>query len=257
MTYLSIAPGGPRRGVHHRRPRADRPARRRHLRRDLAARLEASTRAYFERYPDDRERAATSADASTRGRPPAIRRPTDRAPVPPARHVARRQRGLRAPAPRARAAVRLERVPVGRRGGAARFARNPIYATLHESSYADGVADALVGAPPAAGRVSSAEGCFTAEHVFPWMWEESARCRAPRGGRTLLAEHPWPRLYDADRLRAQRGAGRRDDLHQRPLRRARRSPRRRRPRSAACARGSPTSTSTTGCAPTASGCSAG
>jgi pimeloyl-ACP methyl ester carboxylesterase len=77
--------------------------------------------------------------------------------------------------------------------------RNPIYATLHESSYADGGAtrwsahrlapeDAVTGA------------VLGAEHVFPWMWEDYAGLRPQREAAQLLAEHPWPRLYDPDRL---------------------------------------------------------
>ena len=80
------------------------------------------------------------------------------------------------------------------------FERNPIYATLHESSYADGVptrwsADRLL--PAEVGE----RGYFTAEHVFPWMWEDYAGLRPQQAAAALLAEHPWPRLYDADRLR--------------------------------------------------------
>ena len=80
------------------------------------------------------------------------------------------------------------------------FERNPIYATLHESSYADGVptrwsADRLL--PADVGE----RGYFTAEHVFPWMWEDYAGLRPQQAAAALLAEHPWPRLYDADRLR--------------------------------------------------------
>ena len=81
-----------------------------------------------------------------------------------------------------------------------RFDRNPIYATLHESSYADGVAtrwsaDRLL--PDAVGE----EGYFTAEHVFPWMWEDYGGLRPQRAAAELLAQHPWPALYDAERLR--------------------------------------------------------
>ncbi len=84
--------------------------------------------------------------------------------------------------------------------GGTQWDRNPIYATLHESSYADGVAtrwsadrllpDEVVG-----------EGYFTAEHVFPWMWEQFGGLRPQRDAAHLLAEHSWPALYDADRLR--------------------------------------------------------
>ena len=45
------------------------------------------------------------------------------------------------------------------------------------------------------------EGYMTAEHVFPWMWDDYGALRGQRDAAELLAEHPWPRLYDADRLR--------------------------------------------------------
>ena len=81
-----------------------------------------------------------------------------------------------------------------------RFSRNPLYATLHESSYADGVptrwsADRLL--PAEVGE----KGYFTAEHVFPWMWEDYAALRPQRAAAELLAQHPWPKLFDADQLR--------------------------------------------------------
>jgi pimeloyl-ACP methyl ester carboxylesterase len=84
--------------------------------------------------------------------------------------------------------------------GAVRFARNPIYATLHESSYADGVATRWSAARLLPSEVEE-QGYFTAEHVFPWMWEEYGGLHGHRAAADLLAEHPWPRLYDAERLR--------------------------------------------------------
>jgi hypothetical protein len=83
---------------------------------------------------------------------------------------------------------------------AVRFGRNPIYATLHESSYADGVATRWSAARLLPDEIAS-EGLFTAEHVYPWMWEDYAGLRGHRAAADLLAEHPWPRLYDADQLR--------------------------------------------------------
>jgi len=85
--------------------------------------------------------------------------------------------------------------------GAVRWGRNPMYATLHESSYADGVPTRW-----SAHRLQPDEALatevFTAEQVFPWMWDEYGALRAHREVAQVLAEHPWPRLYDADRLRA-------------------------------------------------------
>jgi pimeloyl-ACP methyl ester carboxylesterase len=83
---------------------------------------------------------------------------------------------------------------------AVRFGRNPLYATLHESSYADGVATRWSAARLLPDEIA-AEGYLTAEHVFPWMWEDYAGLRAHAPAAQLLAEHAWPRLYDADQLR--------------------------------------------------------
>ncbi len=80
------------------------------------------------------------------------------------------------------------------------FSRGPIYATLHESSYADGVATRW-----AADRLLPAEvgeeGYFTAEHVFAWMWDDYGALRHHQAAAEILAEHPWPALYDPARLR--------------------------------------------------------
>ena len=77
--------------------------------------------------------------------------------------------------------------------------RNPIYATLHESSYADG------GATRWSAQRLAPEDAVTgdllgAEHVFPWMWSDCTGLHAHRDAAQVLAEHPWPRLYDPDRL---------------------------------------------------------
>ena len=81
-----------------------------------------------------------------------------------------------------------------------RFGRNPMYATLHESSYADGVATRWSAHRLLPDEIVE-EGYFTAEHVFPWMWEDYAGLRLHREAADLLAEHTWPALYDADQLR--------------------------------------------------------
>jgi hypothetical protein len=80
-----------------------------------------------------------------------------------------------------------------------RFGRNPLYATLHESSYADGVATRWSAARLQPDIVEE-RGYLTAEHVFPWMFEDYASLRPHREIAELLAEHPWPKLYDADAL---------------------------------------------------------
>lgn len=82
---------------------------------------------------------------------------------------------------------------------AVRFQRNPIYATLHESSYADGVATRWSAERLLPDEIVT-QGYFTAEHVFRWMWDEYATLQPQKLAAMLLAEHPWPKLYDADRL---------------------------------------------------------
>jgi len=80
-----------------------------------------------------------------------------------------------------------------------RYGRNPIYATLHESSYADGKQTRWSAARLLPDEIVE-EGFFTAEQMFPWMWEDYAGLRPQRAAAELLAEHRWPALYDADQL---------------------------------------------------------
>jgi pimeloyl-ACP methyl ester carboxylesterase len=84
--------------------------------------------------------------------------------------------------------------------GAVKWERNPLYATLHESSYADGVATRWSADRLLPDEVVTTRA-FTAEHVYPWMWEDYSGLLGHREAAAILAEHPWPALYDADRLR--------------------------------------------------------
>jgi len=74
------------------------------------------------------------------------------------------------------------------------YARNPLYAALHEACYADGTATRW-----AAERTLPADfppTAFTGEMVYPWMFEDSAALRPLAQAADLLARHVWPRLYD-------------------------------------------------------------
>lgn len=83
--------------------------------------------------------------------------------------------------------------------GAVGFARNPIYAVIHEASYADGVATRWSASRLLPDRFEPPEN-FTGEHVFPWMFEDYGALAPLREAAMLLADHAWPRLYDADVL---------------------------------------------------------
>jgi pimeloyl-ACP methyl ester carboxylesterase len=199
MTYLSIAPEGLREAFITGglspigRPVDD-------IYGATYRRLVERNERYFERYPDDRARVRDI-----------LRRLDDDAVLLPSgdRLTARRFRQLGLWLGDSAGFELLHHVvelPFGSLAflhdaeDGVKFGRNPIYATLHESSYADGVATRW-SAERLLPDVIAEEGLFTAEHVFPWMWEDYAALRPQRAAAELLAEHEWPALYDADRLR--------------------------------------------------------
>ncbi len=199
MTYLSIAPDGLREAFLTGglspigRPVDD-------IYRATYRRLVEKNRRYFERYPDDRGRVRDI-----------LHRLEDEEIVLPSgdRLTARRFRQLGLWLGDSAGFELLHHVIELPFGSAAflhdaeagvRFGRNPIYATLHESSYADGVATRWSAQRLLPDEIE-AEGAFTAEHVFPWMWDDYAALRPQRAAAELLAAHPWPALYDPDRLR--------------------------------------------------------
>jgi pimeloyl-ACP methyl ester carboxylesterase len=80
------------------------------------------------------------------------------------------------------------------------FARDPIYAILHEASWADGGATRWSAARVLPAEYEDDAELFTGEHVYPWMFEDYGALAPLRDAAQLLAEHEWPRLYDPDRL---------------------------------------------------------
>jgi pimeloyl-ACP methyl ester carboxylesterase len=199
MTYLSLAPEGLREALITGglspvgRPPDD-------VYRATSVRLIEKNRAYFERYPGDRARVA---EILARLEAEDVRLPSGD------RLTARRFRQLGMWLGDSAGWELLHHVielPIGSPAflydaeAGSRWGRNPIYATLHESSYADGFPTRW-----SAARVLPAEveehRYFTAEHVFPWMWDDYSRLRPHRAPAEILAEHAWPKLYDADRLR--------------------------------------------------------
>jgi pimeloyl-ACP methyl ester carboxylesterase len=81
------------------------------------------------------------------------------------------------------------------------FARDPIYAVLHEASWADGHATRWSAQRMLPAEFEAPE-LFTGEHVYPWMFEDYGALRPLAGAAELLAEREWPRLYDPDVLAA-------------------------------------------------------
>jgi pimeloyl-ACP methyl ester carboxylesterase len=199
-TYLSLAPEGLREafvtgGLPPLGPRID------DVYRATYANVGRRTRRYFERYPADRERLRALAEGL-------------------AAEDVRLPSGDRLTPRRMRALGQI----LGMSGGAEHlhyllelppdspaflhdveaqqlFARNPIYAVLHEACWADGgstrwAAQRLL---PDGGDEPDA---LTGEHIYPWMFEEIAALSPLRDAAHLLAERDWPRLYDPERLAA-------------------------------------------------------
>jgi pimeloyl-ACP methyl ester carboxylesterase len=199
LTYLSIAPEGLREALltGGLAPITNRPVD------DVYGatweRLREANRRYFERYPDDRTRVR---DAHRRIEAEDVRLPSgDRLTV-------RRFRQMGMWLGDSAGFEHLHHVlelPFGSPAflhdveGAVRWTRNPIYATLHESSYADGGPTRWSAHRLTPDWLEESEA-FTAEHVFPWMFEDYGGLQPHRDAAEILAQHPWPRLYDEARL---------------------------------------------------------
>jgi pimeloyl-ACP methyl ester carboxylesterase len=82
------------------------------------------------------------------------------------------------------------------------FARNPLYAVVHEACWADGGATRWAAERVMPAEYESAPELFTGEHVYPWMFEEYGALAPLRDAAHTLAEREWPRLYDPERLAA-------------------------------------------------------
>ncbi len=79
-------------------------------------------------------------------------------------------------------------------------ARNPLYAVLHESSYADGGRTQWSAERVEPDDFRGDSQLLTGEHLFQWHFEDSVELRPYREVAVILAGHAWPRLYDADVL---------------------------------------------------------
>ena len=80
------------------------------------------------------------------------------------------------------------------------YARNPIYAVLHEACYGQGFATRWSAERVLPDEFREDPTLFTGEHVYPWMFEDYGALRPLHDVAQLLAEHVWPDLYDVGRL---------------------------------------------------------
>ena len=156
------------------------------------ARVLERNRRYYERYPDDRERFLAARDAAP------VLASGDRL-----SHARLRQLGnllgMSDGAEHLHAILELphDSPAFAHDVEAIAFARNPIYAILHESSYADGHVTGWSAQRVLPAAYADDPALMTGEHVYPWMFEEMGALAPLREAAELLAVHEWPRLYDA------------------------------------------------------------
>ena len=161
------------------------------------ARVLERSRRYYERYPEDRERFLAAVRAAPRLASGDV-----------LSHARLRQLGNLLGAANGAEQVHdvLELPPdspaFAHDAEAFAFARNPIYAILHESCYADGHATRWSAQRTMPAAYGEDPALLTGEHVFRWMFDELGALAPLREAAELLAEHPWPRLYDPTRLAA-------------------------------------------------------
>ncbi len=79
------------------------------------------------------------------------------------------------------------------------FARNPIYAVLHEACWANGGQTRWSAQRILEEQAGWPDEFLTGEHIFPWMFDEPS-LEGLREAAGLLAAHEWPALYDAGSL---------------------------------------------------------
>lgn len=162
----------------------------------------ARSRAYYERYPEDRARVL---DLHRRADAGELRLPNGD------RLTSRRIRQLGTLLGRSSGAERLHHLlelepdsPAFAHDAAAalRLGRNPLYAVLHEAAWADGGATRWAARRLLPSDYDEAPELFAGEHVFPWTFEDDGELAPLREAAELLAEQEWPALYDAARLAA-------------------------------------------------------
>jgi pimeloyl-ACP methyl ester carboxylesterase len=162
----------------------------------------AKTGAFYERYPEDRQRMMSLAELVTADdiRLPGGDRLT---------HARLRQLGillgmgpgterlhhiLELPPTSAAFLHDVER--------ATEFARNPLYAVIHESCYASGITTAWAAERGMPETYADDPTLLTGEHIYSWMFDDMAALAPFRDTAHLLADRVWPRLYDSESLAA-------------------------------------------------------
>jgi pimeloyl-ACP methyl ester carboxylesterase len=161
------------------------------------ARVLERNRRFYDRYPDDRERFLAARDAAP------VLASGDRLSHGRLRQIGAGL-GMSDGAEQVHAILELppDSPAFAHDVEAIEFARNPIYAILHESSYSDGHVTGWSAQRVMPAAYADDPALMTGEHVYPWMFDELGALAPLRDAAQLLAAHEWPRLYDAGVLAA-------------------------------------------------------
>jgi pimeloyl-ACP methyl ester carboxylesterase len=159
------------------------------------ARVLERNRRYYARYPEDRKRFLAARDAAP------VLASGDRLSHARLRQIGHLL-GVSDGAERVHAILELspQSPAFAHDVEAIAFARNPIYAILHESSYADGHVTGWSAQRTMPSAYADDPTLMTGEHVYPWMFEEIDALVPLREAAELLAQHEWPPLYDRHAL---------------------------------------------------------
>ncbi|WP_394216254.1 alpha/beta fold hydrolase [Brachybacterium vulturis] len=79
--------------------------------------------------------------------------------------------------------------------------RNPLYAVIHESCWADGIATRWAGDRTQPAAVAEDPTLLAGEHIHQSLFAENPELAVWAEAADLLAAHEWPALYDAGALR--------------------------------------------------------
>jgi pimeloyl-ACP methyl ester carboxylesterase len=201
VTYLSIAPEGLREAfLTGGLPPVGRPTE--HVYRATYPRVLERNRRFYERYPEDRERVRRLHELLAEGE---LRLPSGDVLTPRRFRQLGLMLGMTDGAENLHYLLELPpESPLFLHGveAATSFARNPLFAIIHEACYADGCATHWAAERVMPEDFVSTPELFTGEMVYPWMFEDYGALAPLREAAELLAAHEWGPLYDAERLEA-------------------------------------------------------
>jgi pimeloyl-ACP methyl ester carboxylesterase len=162
----------------------------------------AKSRAYYERYPEDRDRVAALVASLADDD---VRLPGGDRLTPHRLRALGHHLGMGTGAERLHHILELPPTSpafLHDVEAASPFARNPLYAVIHESCYAPGIATRWSAQRMRPAAYDEDPTLLTSEHIYPWMFEEMAGLVPFRDAAHLLAEREWGPLYDVEALAA-------------------------------------------------------